>query len=78
MPGFVSAILSFLGGLASSLILPIFAWLAGKRKAEGKQRDKVIEDVEKAKKVSDELDQLSASAIRERGKRWVRKRSDSE
>ena len=74
----LSAALSFIGGLASALILPAMAWLAGRRKAEGRQKDKVIDDVEKAKAVTDELDQLDSISIRERGKRWVRKRRADE
>ena len=71
----LSAALSFIGGLASALILPALAWLAGKRKAEGRQKDKVIDDVVAAKEVTDELDQLDSVSLRERARRWVRKRS---
>lgn len=72
----INAVFSFVGGLAKSLVLPLFAWLAGKRRAENRQKERVLDNVEEAKKTRDELDKLNATELRERGKRWVRGAGD--
>lgn len=73
-----SVIGGFLAKIASLTVAPILAWLAGFRKAKAKQMEGTLDNVEKVKKVEDQLDMFDATTMRRLGGAWVRKRGAEE